>query len=142
MSLCRALEKQNGYSTSPSRPKLDAESDQQDLKVLLQNRAGAQHAGGSGDRLLPINTNLYTCTHTNMHTCKHTHTHICAHTHTHPYAHLTHTRTHTCIHTRTRTHTAHNYFKTNMNLHQKAPLQGFPALWNQETCSKNTQFHE
>lgn len=89
---------------------------------------------------------------TNKHQLIHLHTHQYAHphtptrtsvrTHTHPYAHLTHTSTHTCIHTRTRTHTAHNYFKANMNLHQRAPLQGFPALWNQETCSKNTQFHE
>lgn len=52
-------------------------------------------------RLLPINTDLYTCTHTSMHTRTHTHTHIHAHTpictpHTHLHAHLyTHPHEHT-----------------------------------------------
>lgn len=52
-SLWRALEKQNGCSTSPGQPEPDAESEsadgiQLDLEVWLRNRAGAQHGWASG----------------------------------------------------------------------------------------------
>lgn len=132
LSLCRALEKQNGYSTSPSQPKPDAESDQQDLKVLLQNRAGAQHATNK-HRLIHLHTHQYTHPHA------HPHAHPCTHTH----MHTSHTPARTPVYTPARAHTRHTIIlRRTWNLHQRAPPQGFPALWNQETCSKNTQCHE